>query len=367
MAMEDSDHNLCRAIDLVEGLLETEKEEIKLWVKGGRSVKILVMGKTGSGKSSLLNFFLGKHIFEVGRSKVNPCTDKVTSAQVVKNNVKIVAWDSPGLQDGTSDENAYLEDMKAKCGDVDLVLYCISMEETRSDLRHHNHATVIRKITSCFGAQIWANTIFVLTFSNTVVDSLEDRGTEHLREDFERYVQQWKEDVQSALIEVGVKRKIACDVKIVPAGHSQELHLPGIEHWISNFWSHCLVSTKRSAQPALIKMETAGPEGGFVSNDDVNEESLMKATADERKIVFTPMVKVAIGATIGGIAATGVAIGAGIGATIGALAIGIPTFGVAAAAGLGIGGGIGAAVGGGIAAGVGALIYLYRRKKMNQI
>ena len=363
--MEESDRELCTAIDRVEDLTDIEKEDIKKWVKGGKSISILVMGKTGAGKSSLLNYFLGKSLFRVGKSKADHFTNEVSSRTTVKNMVKIVAWDSPGLQDGTSNEADYLKDMKAKCSDVDLVLYCISMEETRSDLTHHN--TAISKITSYFGTRIWGNTLFVLTLANCCVDMLEEKGTQHLREEFEKQVQQWKEDIQRSLEKAGVDKKIVDNIKVVPAGHPKMLHLPGIKHWISNLWSECLISTKRKAQPALIKMETAGPEGGFVSNDEVNEESLKKATADERKIVFTPGVKVAIGATIGGVVATGAGIGAAIGGTIGALAIGIPSFGTAAVAGLGIGAAVGGAVGAGIATGVGALLYLWRRHKKKKI
>ena len=203
--------------------------------------------------------------------------------------------------------------------------------------------------------------------ANITVDALEDKGTQHLTEEFDRYVQQWKEDIQAALTEVNVDKEIVDNIKCVPAGHSSELHLPRIPHWISNLWSCCLITMKKSAQPALIKMETAGPEGGFVSKDEVNEDVLAKATADERKIVFTPAVKVAIGAGAGGLVAVGTTVGAVIGGTIGALAIGIPSFGTAAGAGLGIGAGVGAAFGAAVATGVGALLTLYKRHKLKKL
>ena len=286
--------------DRAEGLVKDEKEQLVASVK---SLSILVTGKTGAGKSSLLNYILGKSLFEVGKSKADPHTKVVSSETTEKNGVQIVAWDSPGLQDGTTNEEVYLEDMVRQCKDVDLVLYCISMEEVRSDLKQHSAA--ISKINTFFKEQIWDNVLFVLTYANIAVDALEDRGTQYLTEDFERCVQQWKEDIQAALTKLNVDKTIVDNIRCVPAGHPFEIHLPHIEHWISNLWSQCLISTKRKAQPALIKMETAGPEGGFVSKDEANEESLKKATADERKLVYTHSVMAAIGASAGGIVMAG--------------------------------------------------------------
>ena len=362
-----TEKELSDAIDKTKELNEAEKEELKKWLENGNSLSILVTGKTGAGKSSLLNYILGTSLFEVGYSKADPHTKTVSSKTTEKNGVKIVAWDSPGLQDGTSNEEVYLAEMVEHCQDVDLVLYCISMEELRSDLTQHSAA--ISKISRYFQQEIWANTLFVLTFANSAVDALEDRGTteQQLGVEFDRYVQQWKKDIQAALTKVKVDKEIVDNIECVPAGHPSVLHLPSTEHWISNLWSYCLTATKKSAQPALIKMETAGPEGGFVSKDDVDEDVLTKATAEERKIVYTPAVKAAIGATAGGLVVAGTAVGAAIGGTIGALAIGIPSFGAAAGVGLGIGAGVGAAFGAAIATGVGALIALFRRHKLKKM
>lgn len=348
-----------KVIDSVEDLTSEEKEDIKKLIKNGNSIEILVTGKTGAGKSSLLNFILGKTIFDVGKTKDAPCTSEVHFKDSERNGIKIRAWDSPGLQDGTGDEK-YIKDMQQKCAQIDLMLYCVSMEEMRSDL--HVHYTAIHKINKLFGKQYWKNTVFVLTFANFRVTFLKAKGTSEakLKDGVEERITEWRETIQKTLTSLEVDKKIVDSILVVPAGHPSKSHLPGYRHWISNVWSQCLLRMKSNAQTALIKMET---QDGFVKEQDADK--IGKVSADERKIVFTPGVKIAMGVALTGIAATGTGIGAAIGGAIGALAIGIPSFGVAAGVGLGLGAAVGGVIGGSIAIGVGALISLYRKRKMS--
>lgn len=80
--------------------------------------------------------------------------------------MKVIAWDSPGLQDKTNEED-YLKGMVEETkreGGIDLLFYCIRMDETRSDLKKHFSA--IHTITNAFGPAIWKNALIVLTFAN---------------------------------------------------------------------------------------------------------------------------------------------------------------------------------------------------------
>ena len=347
------------ALDLVEELQPEEKEDIKKWVRDSKSIDVLVTGKTGVGKSSLLNYLLGKTIFTVGESKESHCTSKVICEESERNGIKIRAWDSPGLQDGTGDAK-YLKDMQENCSQVDLMLYCISMEEVRSDL--HIHTSAIRKINDLFTKQHWNNTVFVLTFANAMVAVLKAQGLSGatLEKEFKKRIDEWRDAIKTVLTELKVDQKIVENIMVVPAGRPKQKDLPGYRFWLSYLWSQCLYTMKKSAQAAMIKMEKGR---GFIAEDEALEE-IARVSPDERKIIYTRDVKVALGVAAGGGMVGGAAVGATIGATIGALAIGIPSFGAAAGAGLGIGAAIGGVVGAGMAASVGALITLYRKSKV---
>lgn len=150
-----------------------DDEEFSEWAGLRRSLRIVVTGKTGAGKSTLLNGFVGEntHPFEEGHG-LDPGTLEVKQHTFTKHNVDVTVWDCPGLQDGTENDEVYLQDLKKKTGgDIDVMLYCISMEETRIDRRRHGIA--MQNLTEVFGRGVWRHTVVVLTFANRIVNRLK--------------------------------------------------------------------------------------------------------------------------------------------------------------------------------------------------
>ena len=83
---------------------------------------ILVTGKTGAGKSLLVNGLIGKNVTEEG-SSLDPITMKIEQFNRIVQGVPVLIFDSPGLRAGTENEKQYLLEVEQKC--KKLTLFCL--------------------------------------------------------------------------------------------------------------------------------------------------------------------------------------------------------------------------------------------------
>ena len=275
------------------------------------SIKVLVTGKTGSGKTTLVSGLLGVNV---------DCAQEyhIGKYEVQKDGVTLTVWDSPGLQDGTGNQQEYLRQIEEQCAKRDLTIYCIRMSETRFVFTADNPDVVaMRKLTATFGNYFWKNCIIALTYSNTLQAFDQDWEQISPQEQVKRFqakVMQWTEQIQDILHrEIRVPEEIGKSVKIIPAGHFKRPHLPGINYWLSNFWFQCIDTiTSSEVRMALVKVNMSRiKREKEVKNQD------FKLPAHEQPIVATKRFIDSIIPVVG----AGVAGGAVGGAVFGLLSL----------------------------------------------
>ena len=315
--------------------LETIKrlpQKLQGWFAGSNSVNMLVTGKTGVGKSSLINGVVGQNVAEEGDT-LDRGTVKVQAFSFKYHDVDITIWDSPGLQDGLDKEEEYIRDMQYQgCASADLVLYCARMNDNRFRQEDHD---AIRKLTKGLGKAIWNNAIFVMTFANEV-RAKRERGQkltpkeEHKRnlDFFKERLDMWKAKLAAAIVEAGVDAKIAANIPIVPAGYDEEQALPDRDNWLSPLWYASIMRMKERSQPALLKANLHR----IKLPDQVSPEDFDKPL-HEQPIIYmpapvkyeaAPAIFTVLGAIVGSVAgpAGGLA-GAAAGAVMGGAADGL--------------------------------------------
>ena len=138
--------------------------QIKEWMDRSKSLRIFVFGKSGVGKSSLINTLLGTERAEEGASifsqtkRVESYTERggsqhvLSSMQLMINDVEITVWDSPGLRDPYTDDKVTVEEIKMNCKNIDLFIYCTPLNQARIG---QDDVDSILALSNGLGNHIW--------------------------------------------------------------------------------------------------------------------------------------------------------------------------------------------------------------------
>ncbi|MGK7958426.1 MAG: GTPase [Crocosphaera sp.] len=154
-----------------------------------QKISFLLTGRTGVGKSSTINFLMGKKIAPVG--DFEPTTIEVKNYQSNINGVEIIINDTPGLCDDLEEvgnDYKYLELMRTEVTKVDSMWFVSRLDEARVGLEEKKG---IKLISECFTPKIWEQAIIIFTFADNVSPkkypyTLQKR-TELIRKEISKY------------------------------------------------------------------------------------------------------------------------------------------------------------------------------------
>ena len=225
------------------------------------AVNILVIGETGSGKSTLINSVLGFSKVKERQELQRTMTVELKRWQNTIGNIQVSMWDSPGLgQSGDRrDKEKAIEAIKKNCRDIDLCLFCCDMSSTRYFPEYCEETKVLCDI---FGKSIWKNTVFILTFANKFLWQNEDDfmgNPEGKKQKFVRQVKKWKEKIHVHLEkQMKIDSKIVKNIEVIPAGKhdddSHQLFPDDNTKWLNELWLQATGAIRHPAKPAALKI-----------------------------------------------------------------------------------------------------------------
>ena len=244
-----------------------------------------------------------------------------------KGDMQVTVWDTPGLYDGTQDQEAYVQEMIDKCSqNIDLMIYCINSSVTRFVEGTENpEASVIRTLTAAFGEKIWKKTVIALTFANIIENfnvSWSRLCPSEKAKKFDAEILKFDRKVRNLIItEVNGSDHAAYAIKILPAGYYDDFSLPGREYWLSDLWSSCMETKEAFYSMNAGRIQTR--QGTRDKDIHDIEHQPTQPTVDMKRDMLIITKFSAVGVVLGG--CVGAAIGAVylvVGALVGGVVLG---------------------------------------------
>ena len=218
-----------------------------------------MIGEAGQGKSSLVNGLIGSQRAREGGS-LKSVTKKAASFDLSRNGVDCTVWDTPGFgYESEEVEERFLNELGRECNaNVDLILYCISMDSKRWPLQ--SDMNTFRKITDKFGTDVWRHCVFVLTFANKEVAKCPSGAD--VKQYFCAKISEFEDQIKQSLADGALS---VCDqesmlreleIRAVPVGnpHGGNWELPDREDWFVAFWKECFDKIDPQAQAPLLRI-----------------------------------------------------------------------------------------------------------------
>lgn len=137
-------------------------------------IRILLLGRTGVGKSSLINGLLRREAAPVGEWK--PTTVSVAKYEGEFDRTRYTLIDTPGLCDDlpeVGNDERYLGMIKDAAPSVDHVWFVTRLDFTRVEA---DEKRGIQMITRAFGSAIWKHATIVFTFRDAIPTARADEA-----------------------------------------------------------------------------------------------------------------------------------------------------------------------------------------------
>ena len=363
-------------------------------------ISIMAFGKTGIGKSTLLNFLLGtEDKFDVKGpgdddedEGLGAGTKELSILSEIIHGIKVTLYDTPGLQPNTHLRDNYFADSIGKINtlvkeSIDLLLFCIDGTTTRWAMEEET----VKKLHSYFGNEMWRHAIVVLTRSNIAQPGLT--GDPQLAPQAKANICKKAamaifNTFKKELREQRVPTEIIDHIPLVAAGNKHQRNLFFVarevynEDFLPELWSQAVKRCRDESKEKFIKVSnykitfegiSQTPEvqaeinricrdAGLVNDlpspsspkTDETPRPEIKLNKKQSTRVFKALSKSAIGGVIGGLV-SGTAGGTASGIAVGAAVWSATTLTMAVAGPVGVAVGV---VGGlGLAVVTGIIIY----------
>jgi predicted GTPase len=197
-----------------------------------------VVGRTGWGKSSTVNSLVGKEVSKVNRYQAE--TADVVGFDFEINNIKATVFDTPGLCDGSGNDQRYIDLIRSKVRTPDSMLYVSRLDETRSE----NDLRAIKIISYALGPIVWQYAVIVFTFANNIE-----------RSEYQEQLRIKKQIILQTIADVIGDGNMPCQIPVVAIDNKRKTTPDGKE-WLGNLFTAIVDRVSKEGTVALLAMLT---------------------------------------------------------------------------------------------------------------
>ncbi|KAK9690802.1 hypothetical protein RND81_09G155000 [Saponaria officinalis] len=231
------------------------------------SCTIMVLGKTGVGKSSTINSIFDE--VKVNTDAFKTVTNKVQDVVGTVQGIKVRIIDTPGLSCSISDQRhneKILRSVKRVMSKYppDIVLYLDRLDMPTKDFGDLPH---LRTITDIFGPSIWLNAIVVLTHAA----SAPPDGANGTPSTYDMFVTQRSHAVQTAIRQAAGDMRLMNPVSLVENHSACRMNragqrvLPNGQVWKPHLLLLSFASKIMTEANILLKLQDSHPGKSFAA------------------------------------------------------------------------------------------------------
>ena len=275
------------------------EEAVQKLSQRGEPINILVIGPTGSGKSTLINALMGDTVAKEGAGAAS-VQSEVEVHQGKYEGITIKVYDTTGFSDTEGQSEAAIIRDIAKANKFDLILICMRMDSRADDK--------VRRMFDALGdmmnKEMWERSVVVLTFANIFLQLKNIKKLPNKSEAVRNEINEFKRYLHGFLRDK-IKQEAINEIPFCIAGDEDERKLPTTDDWLKELWNQCVGRCSEDV-------------GEFLSLI-AKYRMLIEAGAISGTTAVELLMGGAIGGGVGSVipvagTITGAAVGAGIGA-----------------------------------------------------
>ncbi len=235
-------------------IIKIEPSENKL-----KEMSILIVGKTGSGKSTFINSVFGEKVATEKRGVVPQEHDVLERHQRNINGIDITFYDTRGLCDHEVSNKEFVTKLSQyQKIQFDLVLICINITE-RID---RGMITAINDISNVFDDKFWRHSIILLTFTNRFELELKDDDDDIDENTMANYIHSevkdvceiMRKDLNHVAMDVFNKVPFVNIGRIRKGKEKKDRKLSTSDDWVNDVLTCCIRRCSQQTRPSMMKI-----------------------------------------------------------------------------------------------------------------